>query len=41
MKMTYDDGRIMQEPRQFWDDRYAKADFAYGCERNDFLAEQA
>ena len=41
MKMTYDDGRIMQDPRQFWDDRYAEADFAYGCEPNDFLAEQA
>jgi SAM-dependent methyltransferase len=28
-------------PRQFWDDRYAEADWAYGCAPNDFLRSQA
>ncbi|MBV2351835.1 class I SAM-dependent methyltransferase [Synechococcus sp. HK05] len=29
------------DPRRFWDSRYAEADWAYGCEPNDFLREQA
>lgn len=44
--ITYDDRRIMpastpMDPRRFWDNRYAEADWAYGCEPNDFLREQA
>ncbi len=29
------------DPRQFWDSRYTEADWAYSCEPNDFLREQA
>lgn len=39
--MVYDDTRIMPDLRSFWDARYAEADFAYGCEPNDFLVAQA
>lgn len=46
MTITYDDRSIMptstpMDPRRFWDSRYAEADWAYGCEPNDFLREQA
>ena len=39
--MAYDANGMMQNPRQFWDERYAEAELAYGCQPNDFLAEQA
>ena len=29
------------DPRQFWDNRYAETNWAYGCEPNDFLRDQA
>ena len=46
MTMTYDDRRIMPDlpqahPGQFWDNRYREQDWAYGCEPNDFLRQQA
>ena len=46
MTLTYDDRSIMpastpMDPRLFWDSRYAEADWAYGCEPNDFLREHA
>jgi len=41
MTMVYDARRIMQDPRQFWDQRYAEAAYAYGTAANDFLIEQA
>jgi SAM-dependent methyltransferase len=44
--MAYADSRIMPsppapDPRQFWDNRYAEAAYAYGDQPNDFLREQA
>jgi SAM-dependent methyltransferase len=46
MTITYDDRSIMptsipMDPLRFWDSRYAEADWAYGCEPNDFLRDQA
>ena len=46
MTLTYDDRSIMptsppMDPLRFWDSRYAEADWAYGCEPNDFLRDQA
>ena len=46
MTMTYDHRRIMPDlpqahPGQFWDNRYREQDWAYGCEPNDFLRQQA
>lgn len=29
------------DPRRFWDGRYSEVGWAYGCEPNDFLRDQA